>query len=191
MSRNYEVDNNQSSGVTEIIDINIDGNRDNDINNWTALCPRLPKPLDNDSNIETADLCMGWFWGPDEIFSEDLEGVIDVTVGYSGGIKPYPTYNNMKDHTEAIRIEYDKNILSYEEILDTYMEICANNYTKPCKYIQYRACILYHNKQQQILALKMLEKYEKIIGKTIHIAIEVATEFYRAEEYHQKYYLKH
>jgi peptide-methionine (S)-S-oxide reductase len=71
------------------------------------------------------------------------------------------------------------------------MEYCANNYTKPCKYKQYRACILYHNKQQHLFALKILQKYERILGKTIFIAIEAATQFYRAEEYHQKYYLKH
>ena len=60
-------------------------------------CPKLPLPNFNE-DTEVADLCLGWFWGPDYYFS-NLEGVKEVIVGYAGGSDSGPTYKNIKDFT--------------------------------------------------------------------------------------------
>ena len=139
--------------------------------------------------METADLCLGWFWGPDYYFS-NLDGVVEVLVGYSGGISEWPTYKSIKDHTEAVRIVFDRSKLTYEDILELFFEQQGGPPTYPGYSRQYRSALLVHNEDQKNRAEEVMKKLSKEkSGKKIFTDIEDGklTEFYRAEEYHQKY----
>jgi len=113
--------------------------------------------------------------------------VISVTVGYAGGQKPWPTYKNIQDYTEAVRVEYDPQILSYQDILVEFFSQ-GGIPTSPCFSRQYRNAIFTHNAEQKKVATAIVEHLRKQKGsKKIYTDIEDATPFYRAEEYHQKY----
>lgn len=152
----------------------------------TVECPKLPAPVFGPFS-ETADLCMGWFWGPDVTYS-NLDGVQEVTVGYAGGRKSWPTYRNIQDHTEAVRIEYDPNVVTFESLLDVFLNELGGPPVSPSYSRQYRSAILVHNSTQRAIALQKIEQWSnRYGGRKLYIDVEDATDFYRAEEYHQKY----
>lgn len=154
----------------------------------TGECPKLETP-ETSLNVETADVCLGWFWGPDAHFS-GLQGVKEVIVGYAGGQAAWPTYRSIKDHTEAVRIVYDPNVITYDDILNHFVNEAGPS-TSPPYSRQYRTAVLVHSSTQRILAERKIEGLSKKYGgRRIYIDIEDATDFYRAEEYHQKYYAK-
>jgi hypothetical protein len=83
---------------------------------WTNMSKNFDMQT---TNVQTATLGMGWFWGPDARFGH-LSGVIRTRVGFSGGTTPSPTYRNIGNHTETLEIDFDPTIISYEEILDIF-----------------------------------------------------------------------
>ena len=108
-----------------------------------------------------------------------MAGVDRCLVGYSGGEAPDPTYQNIQDYTEALFIEYDPSVTSYEAILTLW----RSQHTPYPNKRQYRSAIFTLNEQQEKLANEFC-KEEK------YVAIEPATSFYLAEEYHQNYLKK-
>ena len=114
--------------------------------------------------------------------------MIDVSCGYTGGKRADPTYHSMKDHTEAVRIVFDPSKISLEKLVDMFWE--EHSPFSGRSSCQYRSCIWYLNEKQ----LKTIEKSRDALLKTnkkeLTTGIEPAAEFYRAEEYHQKYYRK-
>jgi peptide-methionine (S)-S-oxide reductase len=115
--------------------------------------------------------------------------VVNVTVGYAGGSQTWPTYRNIKDHTEAVRVVYNPGVISYEEILDNFIEEIGSPISPPFRR-QYRRAILVHNEEQYQIALQKIGKWTMKYQQKVSIDIETATDFYRAEEYHQKYLQK-
>ena len=136
--------------------------------------------------LQKATFALGCFWGPDDFFSK-LHGVTKTTVGYSGGTKENPTYEDLGDHTETIEISFDDTIISYEDLLNHFWEL--HNPTQEHK-TQYKSIIFYHDKAQKEAAEKSKISEEKKSGKNIITEIKPATHFYTAEEYHQKYIQK-
>lgn len=121
-----------------------------------------------------------------------MHGVMNVIVGYSGGIGRNPTYQSIKDHTEAVRIEYDPNLITYANILEEMMSMHSPK--NPAYSRQYRSVILVHNDNQRKIAEETVKLLSKSLGGVqIYTDIENAVSgsalaaFYRAEEYHQKY----
>jgi len=114
--------------------------------------------------------------------------VIRTAVGYAGGKEQDPTYYHLGDHCESIRIEFDPSKISYEKLLELFW-----NTHSPCgkKSRQYRSVIFYHNSEQQRLAQKSCQEYEQKINKKVSTTIEKIGTFTNAEDYHQKYYLRH
>jgi peptide-methionine (S)-S-oxide reductase len=141
----------------------------------------------------------GCFWGVEETF-RTVEGVISTTVGYSGGWKENPTYKEVckgdTGHTEVVQIIYDDEKISYEELLDVFWK-CHDPTQKNRQGwdigYQYRSVIFYYDDEQKELAMESREKLDNSGGfsKPIATEIEPAKKFYKAEEYHQKYVLKH
>ena len=127
--------------------------------------------------------------GPDEEYSKTL-GVLDVVVGYAGGKKSYPTYNSIKDYTEAVRVNYQPGVVSYREILESFIKQLGGGPVSPSFSRQYRSAILYHNAEQKLIAEEVLTEVKKKRGRGVFIDVEPATDFYRGEEYHQKFYKK-
>ena len=108
-------------------------------------------------NIEIASFALGCFWCPDDYFSK-LDGVIRTRVGYSGGITPNPTYQNIGDHTETVEITYHPEKISFKELLDHFWK--QHDATIP-QIKQYRSAIFTHNKKQQEIAEKSLHKQQQ------------------------------
>lgn len=136
----------------------------------------------------------GCFWGIQYQFDQ-IEGVIKTVVGYMGGKTKNPSYEavctDKTGHAEMVYIEFDENIISYDELLDVFWRI--HNPTQKNRQgldvgTQYRSVIFYYSPKQKELAEKSKEKVEKeILKKPVATEIVSASSFYPAEEYHQKY----
>ena len=122
-------------------------------------------------------------------------------VGYTGGSFDNPTYKDVcKDktgHAEAIQIQFDPNEVSYEDLLSVFWSVhdpTTKNRQGPDIGSQYRSMIAYHTQEQELLAKKSkedLERSGKFNGRRMIVTeIVPASTFYKAEEYHQKYYQK-
>jgi peptide-methionine (S)-S-oxide reductase len=146
-------------------------------------------PIDTSApaQIETATFALGCFWAPDSIFGS-LDGVVRTRVGYAGGTTENPTYHNLGDHTETIQIDYDPTVISYEQLLEIYWD--SHNPTSQPWSRQYMSIIFYHNSEQRELAMETKQHEEDSLGHQVYTEIIPFTEFYLAEDYHQKYYLQ-
>ena len=139
----------------------------------------------------------GCFWGVEYNFSK-LKGVNEVLSGYSGGKTQEPTYeqvcSNSTDHAEVVLIEFDESTISYEELLNSFWmkhDPTTLNRQGPDVGNQYRSAIFYYDEDQRKLAQKSLDEHQQKIGKKIVTEITKADTFWKAEEYHQKYFEKH
>lgn len=148
---------------------------------------------------ETATLAGGCFWGVEELIRK-LPGVIETSVGYTGGFTSDPTYNDVKkgntDHAEAVQIIYDPKKISYEEILTYFFRLhdpTTKNQQGNDRGTQYRSAIFVHNEEQKKIALQVKEKVQKSGKWKNPVVTEIveAKKFYPAEEYHQDYLQKH
>lgn len=137
--------------------------------------------------LEIATFAIGWFWGPDAQFGL-TKGVVSTVVGYAGGSKENPTYNDLGNHSETIQINYDSKIISFDELLDIFWRSHSPEYISPSR--QYMSMIFYHSEEQKDKAYKSKEDEEKRRKVKIYTEIQPFTKFYLAENYHQKYYLQ-
>ena len=149
-----------------------------------------------DSNIANATFGTGCFWCTEAIFQQ-LEGVIKVTSGYSGGHVADPTYeevcNKTTGHAECLNIEYDQTKITFDELLEVFWKSHdpttlnrQGNDVGP----QYRSAIFYHNEEQKEKAEKYKSELDKegVFNDPIVTEISPFTVFYPAENYHQNYY---
>ena len=146
-------------------------------------------------NKEKATFAMGCFWQPDILFSK-LPGVTKAVVGYTGGLEKYknPNYQEVcsgkTGHAEAIEIEFNPKKTSYKELLEIFWKRhnpTTMNRQGPDVGSQYRSAIFYHNEKQKSLALETKSEAQKKFKNPIVTEIKKATQFYPAEDYHQKY----
>jgi len=135
----------------------------------------------------------GCFWCLDAIFRK-IKGVKNVTVGYAGGRRPNPTYDQVctgvTGHAEVVEIEYDESEISYDELLDIFFEIhdpTQLNRQGNDVGTQYRSIILYLDDNQKQKALKKIEELKKQ-GIDVVTEVKKLDKFYKAEDYHQDYY---
>ncbi len=162
--------------------------------NGNPLKPPYP------TGLETAVFGLGCFWGAERKFWQ-LEGVYTTAVGYSAGITPNPTYQEVctgyTGHNEVVLVVYDPNVIGYESLLKVFWE--SHNPTQGMRQgndvgTQYRSGIYYYSDAQKQAAQASLEEYQKALtaagyGK-ITTEILPAPEFYYAEAYHQQYLAK-
>lgn len=156
------------------------------------------KPIQAKSKIEKATFAGGCFWCMETPF-EKLKGVKDVIVGYTGGKSKNPTYYDVVSgktgHFEAVQILFNPDIITYEELLNVFWRQIDPTDLKGQfvdKGSQYRSAIFYHNQEQKRYASKSkkkLEQSKKFKNKIVTLIIKYK-KFYRAEEYHQNYYMK-
>jgi len=147
---------------------------------------------------EIALLAGGCFWGVEELIRQ-LPGVISTEVGYTGGDLKSPRYEDVKKgntkHAEAIRIEFNPKILSYEEILRYFFRLhdpTTLNKQGNDRGTQYRSAIFYNSPEQKKLAEKVKNEIDKSGKWKSPVVTEIvpAATFYPAEDYHQKYLQK-
>ena len=143
--------------------------------------------------MEIAVLALGCFWGPEIKFTK-LDGVIKTEVGYCGGNSQKTSYEEVctgkTNHAEVVKVEFNSDKLSYEEILNFFFEIhdpTTLNKQGPDIGSQYRSEIFYSNLKQKEIAEKVFLKFnEKFNGKIVTKISEIKN-YCKAEDYHQKY----
>jgi peptide-methionine (S)-S-oxide reductase len=104
-------------------------------------------------------------------------------VGYAGGKEDWPTYREIKDHTEAVRVVYNPAIVSYEAILRKFFDEHSPYMASWNR--QYRSAILTNSASQKAIAQQLVVELSR--SKKIYTSIEYSTDFYQAEGYHLKY----
>jgi methionine-S-sulfoxide reductase len=142
---------------------------------------------------ETATLAGGCFWGVEELFRK-LPGVIDTTVGYTGGTLANPRYEDVKGgrtgHAESLEIIFDPQKISYDEILDYFFRLhdpTTLNQQGNDRGTQYRSIIFYHDEKQRQAAQLAKMRAQAKWQRPIVTEIVPAAKFWPAEEAHQDY----
>jgi len=147
------------------------------------------------SNLSTATLAGGCFWGVEDLIRK-LPGVVDTTVGYTGGTTTHPKYEQVKTgqtgHAESIEIQFDPSRIGYEEILEYFFRLhdpTTKNRQGNDIGTQYRSAIFYHDDEQKRIAEEIKQKVEKSGKWPRPVVTEIvsAMPFWPAEEYHQDY----
>ena len=146
-----------------------------------------------------ATFAAGCFWHVEDLL-DNTKGVKSTKAGYIGGKLPNPTYEEVctdkTGHAEAVEVEYDPDEISYMDLLDVFWSNhnpTTLNRQGPDIGIQYRSVIFYHNKEQK----EIVEKSKQVLEQSGKYERPIVTEiipaplFYKAEEYHQKYFKKH
>lgn len=152
----------------------------------------------NDTSHTEAIFAMGCFWSGETAFQDHvtdakIPGIISLKVGYTGGESKNPTYDNHEGHREAVKIVYDPQLISYEQLLDIFWHNIDpfNNEGQFCDSgPSYAPAIFFQDSIQKQKIEESKEKVEKALGKRINIDIEEALPFYDAEEYHQNFKVK-
>ena len=148
--------------------------------------------------MATATFAAGCFWGVEQRFAA-LPGVTSTEVGYTGGTTAHPTYEQVCSHTtghaEAVRLEYDPDRISYEELLAAFFGMhdpTQWNRQGPDVGDQYRSAVFFHSPEQEKSARP---PWSSSVRRPLQAAdrdqVVPAPEWWRAEEYHQKYFEKH
>ncbi|WP_404381938.1 peptide-methionine (S)-S-oxide reductase MsrA [Caenispirillum salinarum] len=148
--------------------------------------------------MAVATFAAGCFWGVEEAFRR-TPGVISTMVGYTGGNRPDPTYEQVcsgeTGHAEAVRVDYDPETISYEDLLDVFWK--AHDPTQKDRQgfdvgSQYRSAIFVHDDMQREKAGTSLRQNEESgrFPRPIVTEITEAGTFYPAEDYHQQYMAK-
>src|SRR2546423_1245882 len=144
---------------------------------------------------EIATFGAGCFWGVEAAFRQ-IAGVVDAAVGYSGGPTQNPTYKDVctdeTGHAEVVQVTFDPAKVSYEQLLDAFWQLhdpTQVNRQGPDFGTQYRSAIFFHSPEQEATAkkskaaLQASGKFRRLVATEI----TPARQFYRAEEYHQRY----
>lgn len=151
------------------------------------------------TDIQKATFGAGCFWHVEEEFAK-VKGVVSTSVGFMGGNTQYPTYKDVctgnTGHAEVVHLEYDPKEVSYQKLLEIFWKIhdpTTLNRQGPDFGSQYRSAIFFHSKEQEKAAMESREKLGKSGTYNAKIVTEItpAGEFYRAEDYHQRYAQKH
>jgi methionine-S-sulfoxide reductase len=149
--------------------------------------------------MATATFAAGCFWGVEQRFTA-LPGVTSTEVGYTGGTTPQPSYEQVCSHTtghaEAVRLDYDPERISYEELLAAFFGMhdpTQLDRQGPDVGDQYRSAVFFHTPEQEKAARSAVEQLTEsgVFKRPIVTQIAAAPEWWRAEEYHQKYFEKH
>jgi peptide-methionine (S)-S-oxide reductase len=167
----------------------------------TEMCQTTEETRRKESKpiMEKAIFAAGCFWGVEDAF-RNVKGVQDVTVGYTGGHTQNPTYKQVcsdtTGHAEAVEVVYDPAVVSYDDLLKLFWQIhnpTTRNRQGPDIGTQYRSVIFTHTRWQEAAARAAVARLEQSGRYRQPIVTEIvpATIFYRAEEYHQRYYEKY
>ncbi len=142
-----------------------------------------------------ASFAAGCFWGVESRFRA-IPGVTDAPVGYMGGQTDHPTYSAVctgtSGHAEVVQVSYDPEIVTYRQLLEAFFDMhnpTTLNRQGPDRGTQYRSAIFYHDEDQKDAAQLMVSELgasEKWQGPVV-TEVSPVTQFWLAEEYHQRY----
>jgi peptide-methionine (S)-S-oxide reductase len=150
------------------------------------------------ADTQVAEFGAGCFWGVEVTF-RNVEGVMDVAVGYQGGSIPDPSYEQVctgaTGHAEVVQVSFDPELVSYEQLLDVFFDghdPTTRDRQGPDIGTQYRSVVFARSDEQRAAAAAKIAELDASgrFRAPIVTTIEAATPFYRAEEYHQQYLVK-
>jgi peptide methionine sulfoxide reductase msrA/msrB len=162
---------------------------------FVALGKEVPEKSDDPPKVAKAAFAAGCFWGSQEDF-EKIPGVVNTTVGYMGGTMPHPTYEDVctdtTGHAETVLVEYDPAKVTYAQLLDvfwTHHDPTTPNRQGPDFGTQYRSVVFYYTPEQRKLAEASIAQLTAAHRFSNPIVTQVvgATDFWKAEDYHQHY----
>jgi peptide-methionine (S)-S-oxide reductase len=143
---------------------------------------------------EFATLAGGCFWCLEAVY-EEVEGVVDVESGYTGGAVERPTYRQVCDgdtgHAEVVRIEFDPKRVSYRELLEIFFSIhdpTTLNRQGNDVGTQYRSAIYWHSAEQRSVAGEVIVELQSHLQDRVVTQVAEAGTYWRAEDYHQEYF---
>jgi peptide-methionine (S)-S-oxide reductase len=146
-----------------------------------------------------ATFAAGCFWGVQARF-DDVPGVTSTEVGYTGGTTEDPTYRQVcshrTGHAEAVRVEFDPGAITYRELLAHFFAMhdpTQWNRQGPDVGDQYRSAVFFHDREQEQEALDAIGQLTEshAFKRPVVTQVVPAAAWWRAEEYHQKYFAKH
>lgn len=167
-----------------------------------ACCNQQTAQIKNEDTLmqniktDTATFGSGCFWCTEAIFQQ-LNGVLKVESGYSGGTRPNPTYDQVSSgatgHAEVTQITFDTSVITFEELLEVFWKThdpTTLNRQGADVGTQYRSAIFFHNEDQKQLAESYKAKLDASGAWDNPIVTEISAfrAFYKAEDYHQNYY---
>jgi len=114
--------------------------------------------------------------------------VLRTRVGYAGGTRANPTYRRIGDHMETVQIDFDPGRISYRQLLEEFFAGHNPVWASPIR--QYASAIFTHDQEQETMARQALSEAQRRYGKKVSTQLLPYTGFTRAEDYHQKYYLR-
>jgi methionine-S-sulfoxide reductase len=150
------------------------------------------------ASLETATFAGGCFWGTEEFFRK-IPGIVETQVGYEGGSAP-ASYEEVSSgttgHAESVEIKFDPKKISYRELLVLFFKMhdpTTLNQQGNDRGMQYRSAVFVHSDEQQRIAHELKKQIEKSGAwkKPLSTEISKAKTFYPAENYHQKFLIKH
>lgn len=150
----------------------------------------------NSGMVETATLGGGCFWCIEAIYS-DVRGVVSAISGYSGGHVNNPTYKEVcsdtTGHAEVVQVKFDPAVISYRDVLDIFFSIhdpTTLNRQGADVGEQYRSVIFYHDDEQKRAAEEIIKALTeaRAFADPIVTQVELFTQFFPAEDYHQQYF---
>ncbi len=148
------------------------------------------------SNLQKATFGSGCFWCSEAVFSE-LEGVVAVEPGYSGGTVANPTYEQVcsdsTGHAEVAQVTFDPKQITYRELLEVFFSThdpTTLNRQGADEGTQYRSVIFYHDEGQRVTANEIVKELirDKVFRSPIVTEVVPLKAFYPAEDYHREYY---
>ena len=158
--------------------------------------PGSPSAGTETNGLECATFAAGCFWGVEASFRE-IEGVVGTRVGYTGGTTSDPSYEQVcsgaTGHAEAVEVWFDPAVVGYGKLLDAFWSM--HDPTTPNRQgwdfgNQYRSAIFFEDREQEGLATASRDQRQRMLARQIVTEILPASDFYGAEEYHQRYFEK-
>jgi peptide-methionine (S)-S-oxide reductase len=117
-----------------------------------------------------------------------LEGVVRTRVGYTGGSTRNPTYHDLGDHSETVQLDFDSSVVTFEQLVEVFF--ASHNAWYGSADRQYMSAIFFHSAGQEQVARQVKAQEEDRAGTALQTEIVPASQFYLAEDYHQKYALQ-
>ncbi|MGE3803817.1 MAG: peptide-methionine (S)-S-oxide reductase MsrA [Gemmataceae bacterium] len=147
--------------------------------------------------MDKATFGAGCFWGVEAAF-RNVKGVADAACGYMGGVVEQPSYRQVcydnTGHAEVVQVDYDPAQVSYTQLLEAFWKMhdpTTKNRQGPDVGDQYRSAVFFHSPEQEAQARESLAQAQGRFARPIVTEISPAATFWRAEEYHQRYFEKH
>jgi len=160
-------------------------NNEDVVENYKFASPEGIEEAVRKGQLSQTIFAMGCFWGPDANFG-GMSGVVQTRVGYAGASTLEPTYRDLKGHAEVVRVIYDKDLISYRDLLGNF----ESWFVPGKKQGQYRPILFVFDRDQKNVAEELVRALGKENSPEVVEAGEQKGYFWTAEDYHQKYRLR-